>query len=132
VPSCTSANIPTCSPRRARQTPSGCAQALRQAGLATIDAHLTRDLARLDADYEARAEAQRERLSGELAEARAEHRRRVLELEDLLAEEMDKVVGGVFKGPRYQEIQARLERARAHAEATSHAADPNARYPEAA
>jgi hypothetical protein len=91
-------------------------QELRQAGLAAIDARLSEDLARLDDDYKARAKARRERMIGELADVRAEHDRRIRDLERMLAAEMDNQVSGQFKGPRYREIAARLGHAQAERE----------------
>lgn len=91
-------------------------QELRRAGLAAIDARLTEDLVRLDADSTAQAKAQRERMAGELADVRAEHDRRIRDLERRLATEMDNQVGGEFKGPRYREIDAQLQRARVERE----------------
>jgi hypothetical protein len=73
-------------------------------------------LNRLDADYVTRAEEQNNRMADEKIDARAEHQRRIRTLEERLTAEMDNVVGGEFKGPRYQEIEARLERAQAERE----------------
>ncbi len=61
-------------------------------------------------------QAETDRRDAELTAARALHQRQVDALETLLRAEMDRVVGGVFKGPRYQELERRLEAARAASE----------------
>jgi hypothetical protein len=88
-------------------------EAVRTADLAAIDARLTDDLARLAADREAHVAADQARRQAEYADARRDHQGQVDELETLLRAEMDNVVGSTFKGPRYLELEARLNRARA-------------------
>lgn len=86
---------------------------VRAAELAAIDTRLAADLERLDTRQAAEAQAETDRRDAELTAARALHQRQVDALEALLRAEMDRVVGGVFKGPRYQELERRLEAARA-------------------
>jgi hypothetical protein len=87
-------------------------ESIRAAELAGIDARLQDDLTRLAADREAHASADQTRRQAEYADARRDHQGQVDALEALLRNEMDNVVGKTFKGPRYQELAERLERAR--------------------
>ena len=89
---------------------------LRDAGLAAVDTRLAEDLTRIDADRDARSASLASRQAAELAEAQGEHQRRVRDLEARLAREMDNVVGGTFKGPRYKELEAQLVAARGERE----------------
>lgn len=88
-------------------------ESIRAAELAGIDTRAQADLARLDADRGQREQEDLARRRTELADTRAVHQRQVEELEALLRAEMNRVVGGVFKGPRYQELDRRLGEARA-------------------
>ena len=88
-------------------------EAIRTAELAGIDARLNDDLIRLATDRDAHAAADRARRDKEYADVRRDHQGQVDALETLLRTEMDNVVGKTFKGPRYQELADRLERARA-------------------
>lgn len=92
-------------------------ESIRTAELAAIDKRQQADLARLDADRQAREQQDLGRRRGELDDARQVHQRQIDELEALLRAEMDRVVGGVFKGPRYQELERRLSDARGAREA---------------
>lgn len=85
-------------------------EALRRAGLDAIETRLGEDLERLDAEQHRRGDAQRMRQAEELSAARAEHRRRIQDLEARLSAEMDNVVGGVFKGSRYKDFLDTLDR----------------------
>jgi hypothetical protein len=83
-------------------------EAVSTAQLAAVDSRLQQELGSLDADRAARIAADRERRKTEYTDLRRDHRRQVTELEALLRAEMDNTVGGVFKGPRYREIESRL------------------------
>jgi hypothetical protein len=83
-------------------------QAVRGADLHAVESRLAEDLERLAADRRARLAAEQARRESEYADARRDHQGQVEALEALLRAEMDRVVGGVFKGPRYQELAARL------------------------
>ncbi|WP_295391571.1 hypothetical protein [uncultured Thiodictyon sp.] len=87
--------------------------AVRNADLQAIETRLAEDLARLSAERQTRAATDQARREAEYADARRDHQGQVQELESLLRAEMDHVVGGVFKGPRYQELAARLTAAQA-------------------
>lgn len=87
--------------------------AVRNADLQAVETRLTEDLTRLTAERQARAAADQARREAEYADARRDHQGQVQELEALLRAEMDRVVGGVFKGPRYQELAGRLGAAQA-------------------
>ncbi|AGA89192.1 hypothetical protein Thimo_0322 [Thioflavicoccus mobilis 8321] len=99
--------------------------AVRAAEVARIDARLAEDLRRLETAREARFQTDEARRRTEYEDARAEHQRRIVELEDRLREEMedrlreemDNVVGGTFKGPRYLELSERLELTRGERDA---------------
>jgi hypothetical protein len=86
---------------------------VRAAELAAVDTHLQERLQRLDAEQQARTAGEKARQRTEYEDTHRVHQRQVDELEALLRAEMDNVVGGVFKGPRYREIQDRLAEARA-------------------
>lgn len=88
-------------------------ESIRAAELAAIDTRKQADLGRLDADRERREGDELARRRGELEDTRQVHQRQIDELESLLRAEMGRVVGGVFKGPRYQELARRLGEARA-------------------
>lgn len=87
-------------------------QELRQAALNEIQTRLADDLARMDAEHDARLAARRERYASEWHDRQAGQQRHIAGLEALLVAEMDNVMNGVFKGPRYREIAARLADAR--------------------
>jgi|GEM_PF-1771633 len=86
--------------------------AVRDAELAAIDSELAQALARLDAERETRLERDQRLRDREYADARRDHQGQVDELEALLRAEMDNTVNGVFRGPRYQELETRLATAR--------------------
>lgn len=88
-------------------------QAVRTAELAAVDRDLQERLGRLDAEQANRTASDEARRRTQYADTRRVHQRQVDEMETLLRAEMDNVVGGVFKGPRYKEIQERLMQARA-------------------
>ncbi|MBK1645231.1 hypothetical protein CKO25_11375 [Thiocapsa imhoffii] len=84
---------------------------VRAAELAALQSRLDADLQRVEQDAAAGARRLDARQQEALAALRALHEPGIAELEQLLSAEMDNVVGGVFKGPRYQEIAARLAQA---------------------
>jgi len=88
-------------------------EAVRSSELATVDRELQERLRRLDAEQEDRGESDETRRRTQYTDTRQVYQRQVDELETLLRAEMDNVVGGVFKGPRYTELQDRLTEARA-------------------
>lgn len=91
--------------------------AVRAAELATLETHLKDELGRLDAQAEQRARRLDQQHQAASTALLQQHQGRIDALEQQLREEMDNVVGGVFKGPRYEEIQQRLSRAEAHRDA---------------
>jgi hypothetical protein len=93
-------------------------EAVRSAELAAVDTGLQEGLQRLDAEQRTRTEADEARRRTEYEDTRRVRQRQVDELEGLLRAEMDNVVAGVFKGPRYQELQGRLAEARSERDAT--------------
>jgi hypothetical protein len=86
---------------------------VRESELATLQNRLDEDLSRLDAETVAAAQRLDARQQEAMAALRAHHDPRLTELEQMLRKEMDNVVGGTFKGPRYLEIEARLAQAQA-------------------
>jgi hypothetical protein len=86
---------------------------VRKAELAAIDAELREGLARLESDRTTRLDADQARRDREYSDARRDHQGQVDELEGLLRAEMDNVVNGVFRGPRYETLEQRLVAARA-------------------
>jgi hypothetical protein len=85
---------------------------VRESELAALQSRLDADLQRLDAETAAGSQRLDAREQEAMAALRSHHDPRIAELEQMLREEMDNVVGGTFKGPRYQEIEARLAQAR--------------------
>lgn len=85
---------------------------VRAAETETVKQRLDTELERLNQGHLAEKKALAARHEVELAERSARYDRRIGQLEALLLEEMDNVVGGVFRGPRYVEFERQLAVAR--------------------
>jgi uncharacterized membrane protein YciS (DUF1049 family) len=73
-----------------------------------VEKRLNDDLKRLEEQHRSQEKIMTARHQTEYADLKAENDQSVTKLEALLLTEMDNVVGGVFKGPRYEELQRRL------------------------
>ncbi|BBO87228.1 hypothetical protein [Desulfosarcina ovata] len=76
---------------------------------AAIEKRLNDDLKILDDQHLSQKETMIARHQAEYADLKAATDRTITKLEALLLAEMDNVVGGVFKGPRYEEFKQRLD-----------------------
>ena len=86
----------------------------REQDLAALDRETTLALDRLEQSGEQRLAALRERAAASDDDALAGYRESIQRLEARLDEEMNNVVRGEFKGPRYREIERRLEAEKAN------------------
>jgi hypothetical protein len=75
---------------------------------ADIQKRLKDDLERLDEQHRSQKETMIDRHQTEYTDLKTANDQSIAKLEALLLAEMDNVVGGVFKGPRYKELQQRL------------------------
>lgn len=86
-------------------------ESVRDRALATIEQREQAGLQGLETEHQARLAAAAARRQQEYLDLRNDHRGLVAELEAMLRAEMDNTIGGHFKGPRYREIEARLNTA---------------------
>ncbi len=73
-----------------------------------VETRLGKDLDRIETRYRNRKAALTNRHKTEYADLKSTFDQRIINLESLLLAEMDNVVSGVFKGPRYVEFERRL------------------------
>lgn len=85
--------------------------AVRAADLTAVETRLKTELQRLELAAEQRTRAAEQQRREQAAALEAQHRERVADLTQRLNAEMDNVVGGTFKGPRYEVFQERLAQA---------------------
>lgn len=85
---------------------------VRAEALRASEARLDADLKRLAAEKRRRLAVEGKRRQKHYEDTLGPYQRQVEELEALLRKEMDNAVGGRFKGPRYRELERRLEEAR--------------------
>ncbi len=92
---------------------------VRAADLAEIDGWQKRELARLEREQKEKLARLRKEAEVSYALRLADRKKRIDELEQALAREMDNVVKGVFKGPRYREFERLLRKERSALEAAT-------------
>ena len=92
-------------------------ETVRRTELDAIDRGFKEDIARLENQRAARLDADQVRRNREYADTRTDHRRQLDQLEALLRAEMNNVVKGVFRGPRYETLEQRLAAARSERDA---------------
>ncbi|PID64636.1 MAG: hypothetical protein CR963_00030 [Gammaproteobacteria bacterium] len=73
-----------------------------------VENRLSKDLGRIETLYRSRKAAITTRHKTEYSDLKTSCDQRIINLESLLLAEMDNVVSGVFKGPRYVEFERRL------------------------
>ena len=85
-------------------------EAVRAGEMDIIQQRLADKLQQLEGDRQMRLAELKRQQDAAYDDVKADYRDRITRLEALLQQEMDNVVAGVFKGPRYAEFERRLAR----------------------
>jgi len=82
--------------------------AVRQADLAQIETQMLRELDRLNTQQQQQLQSLKERQQHQQERLASDYARRLDALEEKITSEMNNVVNGRFKGPRYRELERRI------------------------